>query len=194
MTFFAQIELPPDGSAQDSERPDGGVLDILFSRLHEAATGRTFGLAMPDMVTGIAPHFGRRLHIFCDSKDDLNDILDVRPVRFLIRDHCVASPVRPIPERGVEHYARFVRDRRGDYHTPSRSRRDTQRAANGQGPAEPWRAAEIQQPEVPRFSYQSRSTGQSFAIYVRMEKTDRAPLRTTSFGLTRADGAVPILR
>lgn len=211
-TVVTRLFLPADESGQWEAAPDLPLLALLLSELHRGADGGTFAVGFPawqDPGATTLGTFGRTCDVFAPARDGLSAMLDAPKVRRLVRDHCVATPIRPIPEDQVAGYAEFHRCRRHDRVSPAAIRRMLQPEQAVAKPesltgrvrtlaAEGLSISMIRErldacPTGPHFHYRTTHTALSAQLVIRRRLTDApGPLAFTSFGFSRG-GAVPVI-
>lgn len=194
--YYIGLRVPL--SEEDPGQPDLVLASTLLSRLHRAAHGRAFGIALPQCREGERPAMGGEIQVFSQARETLEYILSNPTVHRFVRDHCFGVPaIRLVPEMRIVSWARYVRDRRVDRVSPSRLRRQQARLERGlrQQPA-------MEVPAngghgvaaLPHFWHTSLSTSQRVCIYVRREAaTGPGNFCFDAFGLSKG-GAVPVLR
>lgn len=187
------ITIPFPRIEDKASVPDLPLINLLFTRIHRAAHGRAFAVALPSMQPGERPDIGQTMQVFSPEREVLEYLLTNPGVQQLLRDQFLGTPaILPVPEKRIIGWARYVRDRRMDKASPARLRRQAARAAKGIR-TQPIGAPSVR-PELPYFHHVSATTGESPRIFVRREDAEGpGAFLFDSFGLSKG-GAVPVLR
>lgn len=212
--FYVRLSLPALMAPLSVFDPENETMsglhlvNLVLRYLHDNG-GTPYALGFPSIFDKNTHNFAT-IVVYTGTREDLAKILDITPIRRLLRDHFTVTPIRPVP-LNVTEWVRYSRSRREDRLSPSVIKRILRKGKKGTPffTAVQDLASKVENPEVISsilrhrdknreqnlyFQHRSKTTGETLAVYFKGEKcSSPGRFEFNRLGLAVKGSAVPLI-